>query len=53
MYHCPPIDFLEVINMKIIYASLNSDLEINKRLIRMHTTPKTTKEDEDYKYMTN
>ena len=36
--------------MKINYSQLNSSLEINKRQIQMSITPKTTKEDQDYKY---
>lgn len=50
MYLHPPIDFLELINMKINNTSLNSDLEINKRQIQMSITPKTSKKDTRHKY---
>lgn len=36
--------------MKINYTTLNSSLEINKRQIQMSIAPKTSKEDEKYKY---
>ena len=36
--------------MKINYSQLNSSLEINKRQIQMSIAPKTSKEDEKYKY---
>lgn len=50
MYLRPPNDFLELINMKINYTSLNNNLEINKRQIQMSIAPKTSKEDNKYKY---
>lgn len=36
--------------MKINYTSLNNGLEINKRQIQASIAPKTSKEDQDYKY---
>ena len=39
--------------MKINYSQLNSSLEINKRQIQMSIAPKTSKEDEKYKYRIN
>ena len=36
--------------MKINYTPINSSLDINKRQIQASITPKTRKEDKDYKY---